>query len=177
MSNLIFSARAPATRNSYQTYINKWVNYCNNHHLNPYEAEYKDAMTFIATLFKEQNYKYGVLAVVRSALSAVLPKRDGKTFGQDELVSQMMKGIYRLRPSLPKYTVTYDPDKVLSYMKQIPTNDNLTLEILTKKLVTLLCLLSGQRSQSIQNLFTNYANFEENRCEFYIPVVLKTSRP
>ena len=36
--------------------------------LDPYNADYKEAMSFIAKLFHEENYNYGVLAVVRSAL-------------------------------------------------------------------------------------------------------------
>ena len=98
-------------------------------------------------------------------------------FGQDETVSQMIKGIFKLRPSLPKYTVTYDPDVILKYMDQLPKNEQLSLEVLTKKLATLLCLLSGQRSQSSQKLQLAYASFQNGRCEFYIPIVLKTSRP
>ena len=104
--------------------------------LDPYNADYKEAMSFIAKLFHKENYNYGVLAVVRSTFSAILPKQNGKMFGQDETVSQMMKGIFKLRPSLPKYTVTYDPDVILKYMDQLPKNEQLNLEVLTKKLAT-----------------------------------------
>ena len=88
----------------------------------------------------------------------------------------MMKGIFKLRPSLPKYTVTYDPDVILKYMDHLPKNEQLNLEVLTKKLATLLCLLRGQRPQSIQKAHFDYASFQNGRCEFYIPKVLKTSR-
>ena len=133
-------------------------------------------MCFLAKLF-EDNHKHGVIAVARSALSAVLPKRNGLSFGQDPTVSQMMKGIFKLRPTLPKYTVTYDPDIVLRYMTTLPDNSSLTLELLTKKLVMLLCLLSGQRSQSIHAIQTNYMKFTNNKYICYIPKVLKTSKP
>ena len=106
--------------------------------LDPYNADYKETMSFIAKLFHEQNYNYTVLAVVHSALSAILPKQNGKTFGQDETLSQMMKGIFKLRPSLPKYTVTYDADVILKYMNQFSKNEQLNLEVLTKKLATLI---------------------------------------
>ena len=77
-------------------------------------------MSFIAKLFHEENYNYGILAVVRSALFAILPKQNNKTFGQDEIVSQMMRGTFKLRSSLPKYTVTYDPDVILEHINQPP---------------------------------------------------------
>ena len=72
--------------------------------------------------FHEEKHKYGVIAVARSALSAILPHKMGKSFGQDSNVSKLLKGVFRLRPTLPKYTVTYDPDIVLTYMNSLPKN-------------------------------------------------------
>ena len=133
-------------------------------------------MCFLAQLF-EQNHKHGVIAVAKSALSAVLYKRNGLSFGQDPNVSQMMKGIFKLRPTLPKYVVTYDPDIILNYINTLPDNSSLSLELLTKKLVMLLCLLSGQRSQSIHAIQTNYMKFSNNKYICYIPKLLKTTKP
>ena len=64
----------------------------------------------------------------------------------------MIKGIFKLRPSLPKYIVTYDSDIILQYMNSLPTNNLLSMDLLTKKICTLVCLLSGQRSQTISSL-------------------------
>ena len=71
----------------------------------------------------------------------------------------MMRGIFKLRPSLPKYTVTEEPDLILKYMSQLPKNEQLNLEMLTKELAMPLCTLSRQRSQSIQKLRVDYASF------------------
>ena len=71
----------------------------------------------------------------------------------------MMRGIFKLRPSLPKYTVTEEPDLILKYMSQLPKNEQLNLEMLTKELAMPLCILSRQRSQSIQKLRVDYASF------------------
>ena len=133
-------------------------------------------MSFIAKIFLEENYgvnDYGILAVVRSALSVILPKQNGKPFGQEEIVNQTIRGIIKLRPSFPKYTVTYNPDVILKYMNRLPENEQLNLEMLTKKLPTLLCLLSRKRSQSIQKVRLDYASFQKDKCNFYIPTVLK----
>ena len=143
--------------------------------LDPHNADYKEAMSFIAKIFHEENCNYGVLAIVPSTLSAILPNQ--KTFGQDEIVGQMMKGVFKLRLSLPKYRVTYNLDVILKYLNQLPKNEQLNLEVLTKKLATVLFLLSRQRSQSIQKCRLDYASFQNDKCEFYIPTVLKTSRP
>ena len=97
----LLASWAPNTQASYSTYINKWMKYYQEHNLNPHQADYKEGMCFLAQLF-EQNHKHGVIAVARSALSTVLYKRNGLSFGQDPNVSQMMKGIFKLHPTLPK---------------------------------------------------------------------------
>ena len=53
----------------------------------------------------------------------------------------------------------------------------MSLEFLTKKLATLMCILSGKRSQSMSLLNTNYMHEDENHCIFYIASPLKTTRP
>ena len=65
------------------------------------------------------------------------------------LLVRCWERIFMLRPSLPKYAVTYDPDIVLRYMDSVPNNSALMLEMLTKKVCLLLCSLSGQRRQII----------------------------
>ena len=162
VKKLLLASWAPNTQASYSTYINKWMKYCQEHNLNPHQADYKEGMCFLAQLF-EQNHKHGVIAVAKSALSAVLYKRKRLSFGQDPNVSQMMKDIFKLHPTLRKYVVTYDPDIILNYMNTLPDNSSLSLELLRKKLVMLLCLLSGQRSQSIHAIQTNYMKFSNNK--------------
>ena len=70
----------------------------------------------------------------------------------------MVKGIFKLRPSLPKYVTTCDSDMILRYIDSLPHNKFLLLELLAKKLFTLLCLLSGQRVQSLQTLKLSKSN-------------------
>ena len=64
----------------------------------------------------------------------------------------MIKKILKLHPSLPKYVVTYDPNIILQYTDLLPANNRLSMDLLTKKLCILFCLLSGQRSQTITSI-------------------------
>ena len=64
----------------------------------------------------------------------------------------MIKKILKLHPSLPKYVVTYDPNIILQYTDLLPANNRLSMDLLTKKLWILFCLLSGQRSQTITSI-------------------------
>ena len=52
-----------------------------------------------------------------------------------------MKGIFNLRPVLPGQFAVWDPDIVLNYLSNL--EHDLPLKDLPKKLVILLCLLSG----------------------------------
>ena len=160
---------APKIQANYNTYISKWLEYCSTEGISdPFMASYNQAMSFLSNMFYEEKEKYETIAVAHSALSAILSKFNGQTFGKDKCVSRMIKGIFKLRLSLPKYIVTYDPDIILQYMdslptnnllsmglltkRSLPTNNLLSMDLLTKKLCTLVCLLSGQRSQTISSL-------------------------
>jgi hypothetical protein len=60
-----------------------------------------------------------------------------------------MKGIYTLRPALPRYNVTWDVNVVLKYLKGLSPLESLSLLQISQKLLMLLLLLSGQRGQTI----------------------------
>jgi len=119
---------ANKTKASYNTYLKKWTTYCIDQSITPSEATYKNAIDFLVHLFSKENANYGVVAVARSDLSAILPKRDGKTFGTSEDVSRLLKGMFKLKPTLPRYTVIYDPDIILEYLGKLPDNEHLDLE-------------------------------------------------
>ena len=91
-------------------------------------------------------------------------------------VSRMLRGIFKLRPSLPKRVVTYDSNILLKYMDSLPTNKDLLLEFVTKKLCTLLCFLSGQRNQSIGKL-NDKLMLSHGTYSFYFDTVLRTTKP
>ena len=71
--------------------------------------------------------------------------------------------------------MTYDVAKVLQYIGN--SYSKMSLECLTKKLATLMCILSGQRSQTMSLLNTNYMHIDENHYIFYTASLLKITRP
>ena len=88
-----------------------------------------------------------------------------------------MTGIFKLKPALPRYVSTFDTQQVLNYLDTIQTSLLTPLKELSHKLAMLLCLLSGQRNQSIAALDMDYMHLTDNECIFYIPTLLKTTRP
>ena len=145
--------------------------------IDPYTASFEQGAEFLGKLFHTSQANYGTVATARSMLSAILPERGGITFGKDQMISRLLKGIFRKRPSLPKHTVVYDTNIVLHYIESLPVNEQLLLEPLTLKLCTLLCILSGQRAQTMASLHLGYMHSEEDSIIFYIPTLLKTTTP
>lgn len=125
---------------------------------------------FLSDLFHDTNVQY-------SALSTVIPEKDGLTFGKQPIVKRLMKGIFKERPSLPKYTIVYDVDIVLNYMISLPKPEDVGLKELSIRIATLLCILSGQRSQTISRLTITFIRPSDTKIIFPIASLLKNSRP
>ena len=85
-------------------------------------------MSFLAYLFHKENFSNGVITLARSTLSAILPLKEEKTFGECQKLSKMLKGIFKLSPTFPKKAVMYDPGIILTYMDTLPNNSSLVLE-------------------------------------------------
>ena len=60
-----------------------------------------------------------------------------------------LKGVFEEKPTLPGYSVTWDPAILLSYLKTLSPVKELTIKMLTHKTVALLGLLSAQRCQTL----------------------------
>ena len=73
-------------------------------------------------------------------------------FWEHPLVTRYMKGIFEIRPALPKYSEIWDVTVVLNYLKTFVLVTALPLKELTLKLTMLLCLTTGQRGQTIHKM-------------------------
>ena len=78
------------------------------------------------------------LNVFRSAISSVHDKFNGVEVGKHPTITRLLKGAFHERPPLPRYTSTWDVNKVLQYLKSLGPSNGLTLKQLTHKLVMLL---------------------------------------
>ena len=134
-----------------------------------------EAINFLAVLYKA-GLSYSAICVARSALSSYLDCRDCDVFGEHRLVKRFIKGVFELRPALPKYSATWDVDIVLEYLETYYPLERLTLKELSYKLVMLLALLSGQRCQTLHCLSLASMKISDAKCVFSIDVLLKHSR-
>ena len=121
---------------------------------------------------------YSTVNTARSALSTFVTI-DKLPVGQHPLVKRYLKGVFNIKPALPRYecTGTCDLNVVLRYLYTLSPVAELSLKLLSYKLVMLLCILSGQRCQSI-HLFDVYnMQLSFNKVEFVVVMPTKTSGP
>ena len=104
-------------------------------------------MNFLADQYSA-GLQYSTLNGYRSALSSTLPRRDGQPLGQQEDVCRLMRGVYNLRPPLPRYVSTWKVADVLAVLKTWD-NSKLGLYMLSVKLVLLLALAKAPRAREL----------------------------
>lgn len=101
-------------------------------------------LDFLATEMKNMS-TYGSLNSMRSALSLIT----NVELGSDPRVKRFCKGVSILKPSKPKYALTWDPDPVVAYLKTLTPHSSLDIKILTRKLATLMTLATASRVQNL----------------------------
>lgn len=164
------SSLSEASLKQYNSALKKWWTFYKDNELSIYEARTTDVIQFLTVEF-EKGMSYGSLNSLRSAISLIL----GQELGQNEIVKRFFRGLSNVRPPKPKYDSTWDPKVVLDYF-QNSNNEKLSLESLSKKLITLLALVTGQRLQTLSLINIKNIVFKEETVEIEIPDKIKTSR-
>ena len=175
---IINASISAGTNSQYKTTFNRWIAYCSSKNIDPFKATIAEGLEFLTHLFEKFNLYYSAMNSARSALSMIFPKSDGVTFGNAPIVSRYMKGVFKLRPSLPKYTTVYDADQVLQYLDLIQ-NESASLERLGKKTLMLMLFMTSQRNQTMESidLRTIHECKPLKIIDIFIPEILKTTNP
>lgn len=154
----------------YNSALRKWWTFCKDNELSIYEARTTDVIKFLTVEF-EKGMSYGSFNSLRSAISLIL----GQDLGQNEMVKRFFRGLSNVRPPKPKYDSTWGPKVVLDYF-QNSSNEKLSSESLSKKLIILLALVTGQRLQTLSLINIKNIVFKEETVEIKISDKIKTSR-
>ena len=120
---------------------------------------------------------YSAVNTAPSALSNIMENQEGHSFESHPLVKRVLSGMFRMKPALPRYSTTFDVDIVLKYLKSMGESDALPFKSLSYRLVTLFCLLSGQRSQTICSLDVRKILFSETKVTIFVDSYIKNTRP
>ena len=76
--------------------------------------------------------------------------------GKHLLITRLLKGVYHLRPSQPKYNGRWKVEDVLLYVLSLGPTDNLSFKDLTHRLALLLTLTNPDRASDLQALDVRY---------------------
>ena len=129
----------------YNSGLRQWYLFCSvNEEFEYFNPTRFSPLKFLKSKFDEGS-TYGTLNTYRSAISLLSPNK----IGEDVMVCKFLKGIYKLKPTEPKYTFTWDISLVLSYLKSIDLNSpNVSFKQITDKTVM---LIASSSSQSTNN--------------------------
>lgn len=110
-----------------------------------------EVANFLADLY-EKGYQQRSINAYRSAIASAHDRVDGVSVGQHPTISRLMAGVANLRPPQPRYTSTWDVNKVLGHIEKKGENKDLSLKDLTLKTVMLLALTRPTRSADLHGL-------------------------
>ena len=92
---------------------------------------------------------YSSINTARSALSQFIVWKGTCTIGAHPWVIRFLKGVYNLRPPVPRYTDTWDASTLLRFLKSLSPVAKLPLKWLTIKTAALMALLIAARAQTL----------------------------
>ena len=113
---ILMASWRSGTTKQYQTYLDRWKKYCQEHKVDLFNTVLKHPIEFLVSLYKA-GLCYSAINTARSALSAMLICKDGFKFGEHPLVCRYVKVVFELKPALPRYSEVWDVNIVLDYLK------------------------------------------------------------
>ena len=168
---IAFASLSDATIKQYSVVFKPWFSYCQRKSCDPYNAEIKEILEFLSEKFNN-GASYGTLNTARSAISLIsridISDNDG--------IRRFFKGVFRLRPTNPKYTKTWDTEILLQFAARLEPIEKLSLEQITKKLMILLALGTAHRMQTLSLIRINNITINTTGVEIKIMDHIKTSR-
>ena len=136
----------------------------------------QNILDFLSKLFSD-GHSYSQINTAPSALSSIIIINK-VSCEKHPYVKRLMKGIFELRPTFPKYYMIWDVGKVFNYFRNLPVMSDLTLKKLSLKLAMFLCLVSGgQRMKTIQLISLKGIKYVGQ--QVFIPMMqkIKQSKP
>lgn len=167
---IMMSSISTSTISQYSSSWKLWWDYCQKNRTDFYNVDVNYLLDFLSKCFLSKNSRLGTINCHRSAIAFISTNKL-----LDERIKKFFRGIFRIRPTFPKYSTTWNPSTVLNYLRTLE-NDLINLELLTKKLVLLLALASGQRVQTLSLIKICNIKMSDSKVLITITDIIKTSR-
>lgn len=149
-ANILISSLTESTLRQYNSGLKNWWNFCKSANLDPFDFNTGVVLKFFTARF-ESGASYGTLNNERAAFSFV----SKGTFTNDPLISRFFKGVFKLRPTKPKYNTIWDVEVALKWAESLDPLSSLNLKQLTYKLALLLALATAHRVQTLSLIKLN----------------------
>ena len=177
VKNVLAQSIRPRTSSQYNSCLQYFVNWCISRETDPAEAPLAKVLEFLSHLFRERGLAYRTINCYRSAISSFHAPIDGSNVGKHPLVSRFLKGVFNLRPPLPKYTFFWDVRTVLDHLSSWNSPKMLDLKQLSVKSVTLLAINCHGRSSDLTSLDLSQHWSSDSKIVFWSGKLLKQSNP
>ncbi|XP_071547680.1 uncharacterized protein [Panulirus ornatus] len=175
-TDIILASWRPATARKYQPHINRWLQFCGSRNIDPFAPTVTNTVTFLSVTF-HRGVSYTSINTARGALSSLRITVDGCSAGSHPFVTRFLKGVFNLRPSVPRYTRTWDVQQVLQHLRAMDPLSSLSLKDLTLKLVVLMALTQAARIQTLHYLLLKNINFGQDSVCVWLGETIKQCRP
>ena len=174
-TSLIIHSWRVKTNRSYDSLFKRWNRWCRERNSDPISGPVSEVANFLASLFQE-GYQYSSVNAYRSAISSVHDRVDGVTVGQHPTIVRLVKGIFNVRPPVPRYSTTWDVQQVLNFLEAAGEPANASLKALTHRTVFLMAITRPSRSADLSQLNIDRMKIQSNGVAFIPTVLAKQSR-
>ncbi|XP_044745753.1 uncharacterized protein LOC123307216 isoform X1 [Coccinella septempunctata] len=162
-----------STMKQYSACFKKYWNFCLSKGQDPFVYKLQTYLEFLSEHLNQGN-SFSVINSYRSALNLIFGPLET---GDQKIITRFLKGVANVHPPRPKYSFTWNPDPVLEHLESLYPLENLTIELLVKKLVTLMALTSASRVQTLSVIKLENINIKPDKIEIKIPERIKTTAP
>ena len=129
-ATFIKNSRKSGSISNYQLAWRKCARWFCEREINPFTCNTIEVLNFLAFLY-ERGYEYSSINSCRSAISAYHVHTDNNPIGQHLSVCTLTTGIFKNRPTKPRYTFVWDFETVLNYLSKLADNLSLPISVLS----------------------------------------------
>lgn len=171
-ADIMLASITESTLRQYHSALNAWCEYCTLNNIDIYNGSIPNIIAFLTYKFHSGS-SYSTLNSIKSALTLII----GPRLSEDDRVKRFLRGVFKLRPSMPKYEQIWDVSVVLNYLRSLGLNSSLSLKELSKKTATLLAIATGHRIQTFSLIKIQHIAKSSTKLEIKIPDAIKTTSP
>lgn len=143
-SEIIISSWRFSTKQNYWVYFKKWTCFCDGRKINYFYPSVHSILSFLTELFKH-GLGYSGINTTKSCFVVFvvfleLINKQSNLVVNSSKVRRFMKGIFNMKPSLPKYNNVWDVSVMLDYLETLMPLHTISLLLLFYKFV-IICVL------------------------------------